>query len=108
MISAPEGWLLSGRPWAGALLDDAGFRGALAARWRAVRAAGLIETLQGTVERGARRLHAPARRNFARWPTLDRPTFADQPVHGSYPAAVAALKDWIARRAAWIDTALRG
>jgi hypothetical protein len=27
-------------------------------------------------------------------------------VHGSHAAAVAALKDWLVRRAAWLDTAL--
>jgi len=36
-ISAPEGWLLTGRNWASALLDDPGFRSALAERWRVQR-----------------------------------------------------------------------
>jgi hypothetical protein len=102
-ISAPEGWLLTDRPWAGALLVDPGFQIALAARWRALRAGGLIESLQRTIDRHAATLNTPARRNFARWRTVNRPVFRNQPVHGSHPAAVAALKDWIARRAAWID-----
>jgi hypothetical protein len=32
--------------------------------------------------------------------------FRNQPVDGPHPAAVAALKDWLIRRAAWIDGAL--
>jgi hypothetical protein len=106
VISAPAGWLLTDRPWAGALLTDPGFQAALAARWKALRAAGLIEDLQHTIDRHARTLRVPARRNFHRWQTLGRPVFRNQPVHLSHPAAVAALKDWIARRAAWIDSAL--
>ena len=39
-LALPEGWLLSDRPWAGALLADAGFRAALATRWQALRAEG--------------------------------------------------------------------
>jgi hypothetical protein len=105
-ISAPEGWLLTDRPWASALLSDPGFQAALAARWRLLRAGGLIEALQRTIDRHAATLDAPARRNFSHWRTLDRPVFRNQPVHGSHPVAVAALKDWIARRAAWMDQAL--
>jgi hypothetical protein len=102
----PEGWLLPGRVWAGALLADAGFRAALAARWRALRAGGLIEALTSTIDSRARALRAPARRNYKRWRTLGRPVFPNQPVHGSHAAAVAALKDWLVRRAAWMDGAL--
>lgn len=107
-LAPPEGWLLPGRSWAGALLADPGFQAALAARWRALRAGGLIETLQRTIDRRARALRSAARRNFTRWQTLDRPVFRNQAVHGSHRAAVAALEDWIARRAAWMDGALGG
>ena len=105
-ISAPAGWLLTDRPWAGALLADPDFRATLAARWRTLRTGGLIESLQRTIDRHARTLRPPALRNFARWQTLDAPVFRNQPVHGSHSAAVAALKDWLARRAAWLDEAL--
>lgn len=105
-LAPPEGWLLRDRQWAGPLLADPGFQAALAARWRALRADRLIEGLQRSIDRRARTLRAPARRNFARWRTLGRPLFANQPVHGSHAAAVAALKDWLERRAAWLDGAL--
>jgi hypothetical protein len=105
-LAAAEGWLLPGRPWAGALLADPGFQAALAARWRSLRAAGLVEALLRAADRDARLLRRPAARNFTRWRTLDRPVFRNQPVHGSHDAAVAALKDWLVRRAAWMDAAL--
>jgi hypothetical protein len=105
-ISAPEGWLLTDRPWAGALLADPAFRAAFAARWQALRSGGLLEGLLRAVDGHAVALRVPARRNFARWRTLERPMFRNQPVHGSHAAAVAALKDWLMRRAAWMDGAL--
>ncbi|MGH2950300.1 MAG: CotH kinase family protein, partial [Solirubrobacteraceae bacterium] len=97
-LAPPEGLLLPGRAWAGALLEDPAFRAALAARWRELRAAGLLEAILRTADRHARRLRAVR--------TLDRPVFRNQPVHVSHEAAVAALRDWLARRAAWMDGAL--
>jgi hypothetical protein len=105
-LAPPEGWLLPGRHWAGALLADSGFRAAFAARWRALRAAGFVAGLLRDADRLARALGPAARRNFARWRTLERAVFRNQVVHGSHAAAVAAVKDWIARRAAWMDGAL--
>ena len=60
-LSAPEGWLLAGRPWAGALLADPGFQAALAARWRAAARRGIRRGAAGTVDRDAPRA-ARARR----------------------------------------------
>ncbi len=102
----PEGWLLTDRPWAAALLTDPGFRAALAQRWRALQARGFVRSLMRTIDRRARAIRAPASRNFARWPILGKPLFQAQPVHGSHRAAVAGLKRWLARRAAWMDAAL--
>ena len=103
---AAEGWLLTNRVWAGGLLADPGFRAALAARWRALRGAGFVEALLRTIDARAAGLRRPARRNFARWPVLGRAVFTSQPVQGSHAAAVAALEDWIVRRATWIDGAI--
>jgi hypothetical protein len=102
----PEGWVAAGRTWSGALLADPRFQAALGARWRALRAAGFVDKLLARVDREARTLRAPARRNYARWRTLQRPLFTNQPVHGSYAAAVTALKAWLTARAAWMDATL--
>ncbi len=101
-----EGWLLTGRPWAGALLADPGFRAALAQRWRALQARGFVRELQRTIDRRARNLRGPARRNFARWPILGKPLFPAQFAYPSHRAAVGGLKTWLGRRAAWMDAAL--
>lgn len=102
-----EGWLLAASPWAAALLADPGFRAALAQRWRTLQARGFIRDLMRTLDRRARDIRAPARRNFARWPILGKPLFPAQPVHGSHRAAVSGLQRWLVRRAAWMDAALR-
>ena len=107
-LSSPEGWLLADRPWSGALMADEGFRAALAERWNTLRTGGLVEALLRAADRRARLLRAPARRNFARWRTLEAPVFANQRVHGTQAAAVAALRDWITRRAAWYSDAVLG
>jgi CotH kinase protein/VTC domain len=106
-LAGTAGWMHAGRPWAAGLHADPAFRAALAARWRALRGARLLEWLLASADRNARTLRGPARSNFARWPTLGRAVFRNQPVHGSHAEAVAALKDWLARRAAWMDAALR-
>jgi hypothetical protein len=105
-LAPPEGWLSQGRTWAAPLWADPAFRAALGARWRELRAGGLLEAMLARADRHAARLRGPARRNFARWDILEAPVFRNQPVHGSHAAAVAALKDWLARRAAWMDGAL--
>jgi CotH kinase protein len=105
-LASTEGWTLTGRVWAGALLADPGFRAALAARWRELRAPGFVAELTRTIDRRAHTLRGPARRNFDRWPTLGRAVFRNQPVQSSHATAVAALEDWLERRAAWIDGAL--
>jgi hypothetical protein len=101
--AAVEGWILGDRQWSGALLADPAFRAALGVRWRELRAAGLLESMLADADRHARSLARPAARNWNRW-KLDRALFPGQPVHASHPAAVAALKDWLTRRAAWMDT----
>ncbi len=106
-MSASDGWLLAGRPVVSRLLADPAFQAALRARWRQLRANGILEALLASADRNARELRGPARRNFARWDVLDRPLFVNQPVHGSHTAAVTAMKDWFTRRTAWLDTALR-
>jgi len=105
-LASAEGWMHATRPWAGPLHADPAFRAALAARWRELRAAGLLEWLHGAADHHARVLAGPARRNFTRWDVLTAPAFRMQVAHGTHGAAVAALKDWIARRAAWIDGAV--
>jgi hypothetical protein len=105
LLASPEGFILGDRPWAGALLADPAFGAALAARWRALRAAGLLEAVLGDVDRLAAALRGEARRNFRRWRILGTPVFRNQITYASHGRAVTALREWLARRAAWLDQA---
>jgi hypothetical protein len=106
-LVGPEGWFLWARPWSADLLADPGFQAALTERWRELQARGFVRGLLRTADRRARAIRAAARRNFARWPILGRPLFPTQTVHETHGAAVRGLKVWLARRAAWMDAALR-
>jgi hypothetical protein len=91
---APEGWVGPGRPWADPLLADPGFVDRLVARWREVRAGGLLPFMMGRIERDARLLRPASVRNARRWPSTRRPTHA---------AEVRRLRRWLSTRVAWID-----
>jgi hypothetical protein len=103
---SPEGWRLAERPWGARLLTDPGFMRALAARWRAARSGGLVEALMRSAQDQSRQLAGPALRNFRRWPVLGQPVLPVHPVRASYAEEVAALQDWLGRRAAWLDQTL--
>ena len=46
------------------------------------------------------------RDSFRTWNVLARPVTPIHPVRASYAEEIAALQDWLARRAAWMDQAL--
>jgi hypothetical protein len=105
-FAAAEGWLLTDRPWAERLYRAPDFVAAMRARWTQLRRDGLVEDLLAAAEREGRALRGPAAVNHRRWRILGRPLFAGQPVVSSHAAAVSSMRDWLQRRAAWMDTAL--
>jgi CotH kinase protein len=104
-----RGWMLTGRPLAGRLYQDQRFTAAVARRWREVREAGLIEALVSGIDADARRLEAAAARNFRRWRILGRyvwPNPVDPRtgrIRPTWRSEVAFLRQWIIRRAQWLD-----
>ena len=101
-----EGWLLTDRPWAERLYRAPDFVVAMRARWTELRREGLVEDLLTAAEREGNALRGPAAVNHRRWRILGRALFAGQPVVSSHAAAVSSLRDWLQRRATWMDTAL--
>ena len=90
--SAPSGWLLASRPWAERLYQDPSFAKLMILRWKKLRRQGLLEGLLRLVDANARQLRQAQARNAKRWPATK-----------SHRLAVAQLKSWLTRRAAWID-----
>jgi hypothetical protein len=105
-FSSAEGWLLTDRPWAERLYRAPDFVAAMRARWTQLRRDGLVEDLLAAAGRAGRKLRGPAAVNHRRWRIFGRALFAGQPVVFSYPAAVSSLRDWLQRRATWMDAAL--
>ena len=93
--AAPHGFVSPGRPWVGGLLGDAAFRERVAARWRELRAQGLLENLLNDLAAAERSLGSvAAERNAKRWPGMQR---------DGHTAAVAAVGSWLQARVAWLD-----
>lgn len=105
-FASAEGWLLTDRPWAEILYRAPDFVAAMRARWTELRREGLLEDLLAAAESEGRALRGPAAVNHRRWRILGRALFEGQPVVSSHAAAVSSLRDWLQRRATWMDTAL--
>jgi hypothetical protein len=79
------------------------FTDRVAARWRALRAQGLVDWLVRRVDDHARALAAAQVANFRRWPILGRKVWPNPVARQTYAAEVAYLKSWLRQRTAWID-----
>ena len=67
------------------------------ARWRELRAGPFkSETITAQIDAWGKVLQEPAVRNFQKWP-------GTSPRYGSFQGEVNHLKDWLTRRATWID-----
>lgn len=101
----PRGfWIRDGTYYNG-LFQDPAFAAATRARWDALKAA-QIDTLPAFVEATAAALGAAPAENFRKWPILDRYTWPNGVVTGSYEGDVAYFKDWLLQRIAWLDANL--
>lgn len=101
----PWGWC-----WWERLLEDPGFRAAVASRWGELRSGELADdALTGDIDGWEQQLEAPAQRNFERWPVLGEyiwPNDEGSEERESYAQEVAYLRAWILDRAAWMDREL--
>jgi hypothetical protein len=98
-----QGWMLAHRDWAERLYRDRGFARRMAARWHALRRAGLRRAVRATVAGAQRELRGAVVPNFRRWPVLGRRIWPNPVARGSYTAELRFLRGWIDRRIRWID-----
>ena len=80
----------------------------LAAIYAQYRNSGALssEALIGVVDSLENHLTASAERNFERWPILDRYVHQNPRVGGSYSQEVQWVREYIAKRIAWMDNKL--
>jgi len=98
-----SGWMTGTRVWASRLLADSQFKRELKLRWRKLRAGGLRSSLFQTTTASVRELGPAARRNFRRWPVLNKRVWQEPVLRGSYKAEVRGLRTWLRGRVAWLD-----
>lgn len=101
----PEGWRVREMsPYLKRLLTDPAFAAQLAARWQYLSSR--LPAVQQFIDQGAVALNAAQQRNFQRWDILDVKLSPNPVALGSHAAEVAHLKDWLTKRAAWMDAQL--
>ncbi|MEE1938960.1 CotH kinase family protein [Streptomyces sp. TRM 70361] len=108
-----EGWQfeqirqLPANDWFVRLMDDPSFVQRVDERWRTLRQGPLSDgALTALVDELAAPLTGAAGRNFARWPNLTEPMVGPfvTPTADTWQGQVDQLRDWMLRRAAWLDS----
>jgi hypothetical protein len=111
----PEGWQYglrrTGNDWFPMLVTDPAFMAAVVTRWQELRQ-GLLST--AGIEQRIAAVSAPlanaVERDFARWPVsvvyASGQTFLG-PTAATWGGQVQAIRDWLLKRMAWMDTQLR-
>ena len=85
------------------LHDLAGFRQRFAARWTQLREREFsVAAIHGLIDENVRTLGDAAPRNATRWRTFDGP----YPDRLSFDQDIAQMKEWVAARVEWLDTAI--
>jgi hypothetical protein len=105
----PERWLwpqLDDREytWFRRLFEDPDFGQRYVDRWARLRASSLATSnVLARVDRMARELDGAQRRNFERWPILGVAVHPNWYSGDTYAEEVGWMKEWIAKRLAWIE-----
>lgn len=96
--------------WWARLLQDPAYTAALKCRWTTLRQTTLhLDTLNAYIDAQALRLNEAKDRHFVAWPILGRYTWPNPtPIPTTYPAEIAALKNWLRQRLLWLDGNMPG
>uniref|UniRef100_A0A2X0SIF4 Spore coat protein CotH n=1 Tax=Candidatus Nitrotoga fabula TaxID=2182327 RepID=A0A2X0SIF4_9PROT len=85
-------------------LSDPEFNDRIKDRWNFLYAR--ISELFDFIDSAATGLDGAQKRNFERWPILDRIVWRNPEIHYTYEGEVAHLKNWLQKRAMWINSEL--
>ena len=97
-----------GETWSTYLLEDPEFRARFKARWNEVRDT-LLDTALKEIDESYERLAPSAKENFERWKILGKKVAFerhDTKKYLTYESQIQYLKDFLTKRAAWIDEQL--
>jgi CotH kinase protein len=98
-----DGWRARQSQWFTRLFDDPAFETRVRDRWKALKAAGTIDSLQRLVYSRASYLSVVQVRNFERWPILGTYVWPNRVVTGSYDGETIALNVWLQGRLQWVQ-----
>ena len=95
--------------WFPRLMQDVNFQNKMKTRWTELRENVLSNTrITFLIDSMAASLAESQVRNYQRWPILNEYVWPNQYIGGTYAAEVAWFKNWIIRRADWMDARLPG
>ncbi|MBR3837415.1 MAG: CotH kinase family protein [Clostridia bacterium] len=94
-----------GETWSTHLLEDPEFQETFRSRWKEVKD-DLLECALNTIDEDYETLYPSAKENFERWDILGRKVAFerhDTKYYKTYASQIQYLKDFLVKRAAWID-----
>jgi hypothetical protein len=92
------------------LWTDRAFQRAVRCRWQALRRGPLsLDWMYGKIDAWVKHVAAAEARDHRRWKTIGVKLWPNPlPIPGSYAGEISYLKDWLAKRVAWLDANLPG
>lgn len=103
----PEGWWIRNGEWHRLLFNNTDFGTRVHARWCSLMGDGTIPGIDERVDNIAASIDPEAiDRDFEKWDHLGVYVWPNAFVGDTYEEEVDYLKDWMTRRAAWMNTAL--
>ncbi len=100
--NAPQGWWVNNSVWISRLMEDPIFRKKVQVRWNMLKAT-KINSIFDFINQQAAYLKLSQKQNFNKWDVLYNYTWPNAVVLGSYDNEVQYMKEWLAKRIAWMD-----
>ena len=92
------------RCWYSRLLQDSAFQNLIRQRWQVLRTGTLASGFSNYLSTQAMALAQSQQNNYQRWPTLDKFTWPNVVITGTYPGEIEYLDFWLERRLRWLDS----
>lgn len=106
IAKVPENWYVRDGTWFARLEGDPTFNNKFRNRWAATRS-NEIEQIFTDITQTAAYLQLSQKKNFERWPILDKYIWRNAVVTGSYDKEVDYMRNFLKARVAWIDANIK-
>jgi len=106
IAKVPENWYVRDATWFARLEHDPVFNNKFRNRWAATRN-NEIQQIFTDIDQTAAYLQLSQKKNFGRWPILDKYIWRNAVVTGSYDKEVDYMRAFLKSRVAWIDANIK-